>query len=575
MKKRFFVVFVLCLCVIFAISAYAEVVDSGKCGDNLTWTLDDEGTLTISGTGDMYDYNSSGENPAPWMDRINEIVIEEGVTSIGDQAFSGAYIKKLTLPNSLTKIGNYAFHMVSIDELIIPDSVTSIGEGAFSYSSHKVISIGKNLSTIGDTAFRLTWTDEIIVSKENRNLSLDENKVLFDYNKEKLLKTFAKDDKNYSIPNGVKEIGAFAFDACKYETISIPDTVEIIGACAFSETDIKSVVLPDSVKKIGDSAFLSSYQLESIVLPNGITEISDFAFSFCYKLTSIDIPDSVTNLGRGVFYGSQNLTNITVGKNNSSYLVDESGVLFNKEKTKLVHYPSSREADTYSIPDSVTNIEDLAFAYCCLTSVEIPEGVTSIGNYAFEGCYELTAIKIPSSVTSIGDYAIYDTTICGYPGTTAETYAKENDVPFVDISTATPTNAKVLVNGKEISFTAYNIGGNNYFKLRDIALALNGSEKNFGVGWDADKKAVSLTSKTAYVPVGGELVVDSEAVAVKPVVSDSAVYLYGEKQKFLAFNIKGNNYFKLRDIGKAFDFGIGWDNATKTITIDTANSYTE
>ncbi len=106
-------------------------------------------------------------------------------------------------------------------------------------------------------------------------------------------------------------------------------------------------------------------------------------------------------------------------------------------------------------------------------------------------------------------------------------------------------------------------------------MALNGSEKNFNVGWDSENNAISLTSNQNYIPVGGELVVDTNAASTEPIVTNSRVYKDSEPVSFIAFNIGGNNYFKLRDIGKAFDFGIGWDNETKTITVDTSIGYTE
>ena len=139
---------------------------------------------------------------------------------------------------------------------------------------------------------------------------------------------------------------------------------------------------------------------------------------------------------------------------------------------------------------------------------------------------------------------------------------------------ASSTSSTVLVNSKAVAFDAYNINDNNYFKLRDIAMALNGSEKQFEVGWDAAANAIALTSKKAYTKVGGELERGS-AEAKQATPTTAKVYLNGKEVQLIAYNIGGNNYFKLRDIGQAFDFGVGWDGTANTITIDTSTGYKE
>lgn len=138
--------------------------------------------------------------------------------------------------------------------------------------------------------------------------------------------------------------------------------------------------------------------------------------------------------------------------------------------------------------------------------------------------------------------------------------------------TASPTNAKVTVNGKEISFDAYNINGNNYFKLRDVAFALSGSEKQFEVEWDESKRAINLISDYTYSLVGGEML-KGDGVKKNGRLNKSPVYKDGEKVNLTGYNINGNNYFKLRDLGFAFDTSVMWDSLTKTIIIDTSNGY--
>ena len=139
--------------------------------------------------------------------------------------------------------------------------------------------------------------------------------------------------------------------------------------------------------------------------------------------------------------------------------------------------------------------------------------------------------------------------------------------------TAKPTAATVIVNGEEVAFDAYNILGNNYFKLRDLAFKLSGTDKQFDVGYDNKTKAITLTSGEKYTVVGGEMTGKGEGDKMAT-FTKSVIYLDDEEVSIKAYLIEGNNYFMLRDIGAAFDFGVEWDAATKTITIDTTKEYT-
>lgn len=136
--------------------------------------------------------------------------------------------------------------------------------------------------------------------------------------------------------------------------------------------------------------------------------------------------------------------------------------------------------------------------------------------------------------------------------------------------TAAATASKVLVDGRQVAFEAYNINGSNYFKLRDIAMAVNGTQKSFEVGWDNANKAISLTAGQAYTATGGELAVSSKPTAKQAALSTSKVYLAGQEANLTAYLIEGNNYFKLRDIGEALGITITWDAQTNSIGIDTA-----
>ena len=288
------------------------------------------------------------------------------------------------------------------------------------------------------------------------------------------------------IPNkingvSVKSIGNCAFEWCeKLTSITIPGSVTSIGDNAFSCCIyLKSITIPNSVTSIGDDAFNGCLSLPSITIPDSVTSIGDNAFAACEFLKSITIPDSVMSIGYNAFRGCGSLESITVDGRNINYS-SKDGVLYNKSQTALIKYPTYNARKSFTIPNSVTSIGDCAFERCDpLTSITIPNSVTSIGDYAFSQCHltsitipdsvtsiddwvfswcgsltsitipnsvtsigysaflscrSLTSITIPDSVTDIGDDAFlncYKLTIYGYAGSYAETYANDNDIPFV------------------------------------------------------------------------------------------------------------------------------------------------
>ena len=379
MKKRLlsFVLAALMIASLLPATALAaNIVDSGTCGAEVTWTLDSEGVLTISGSGYMYD-NGSSASGAPWYgsrSRVKSAVIADGVTSIGVYAFYDCTsLTSVTIPDSVTSIGSGAFsYCKSLTSVTIPDSVTSIGGAAFNgCSSLTSVTIPDSVTSIGGEAF---------------------------FNCTSLT--------SVTIPNSVTSIGEYAFSDCSSLTsVTIPDSVTSIVNGAFAGCrSLTSVTIPDSVTSIDWSAFAGCRSLTSVTIPDSVTSIGDGAFSYCESLTSVTIPDSVTSIGDGAFAPCTSLTGIWVAEGSSHYASDAFGVLFNKDKTTLVQCPGAFAA--YAIPDSVTSIGVQAFWGCTsLTSVTIPNGVTSIGALAFSNCKSLTSVTIPDSVTSIGERA--------------------------------------------------------------------------------------------------------------------------------------------------------------------------
>ena len=377
-----------------------------------------------------------------------EVVIPNGVTSIGDYAFdccSG--LTGVTIPGSVTNIGNGAFSGCSgLTSVTIPDSVTSIGSGAFDNCSRLTsVTIPDSVTSIGDYVF---------------------------YNCSGLTSVV--------IPEGVTSIGGYAFYNCSgLASVVIPEGVTSIGGYAFYDcSGLTSVVIPDSVTSIGGYAFYDCSGLTSITIPEGVTSIGSYMFSGCSGLTSIVIPKSVINIGECAFYGCGGLEEITlpfVGacRGNSRNRKAIFGYIFGTtsyaggKRTYQEYAPSSTKYyyeeyyipsklkkvvitdETYlgygafygcdfltsvtisdtvmgigsdafyeckgltsmSIPDSVTSIEDEAFRGCVnLMSVTIGNNVKSIWDLAFAGCSRLTSVTIPDSVTSIGAYAFSNCT---------------------------------------------------------------------------------------------------------------------------------------------------------------------
>ena len=222
------------------------------------------------------------------------------------------------------------------------------------------------------------------------------------YNRESIKKVIIK--------KGVTGIGEEAFAYCDSLTsVTIPDSVTSIDDGAFAYCySLRSVTIPDSVTSIGFGAFSCCDSLTSVTLPDSVTSIGPYAFDHCSRLTSVTIPNNTTSIGEGAFTDCYSLTNIDVHPDNPKY-ASLNGNLYNKDLTEIIQYATGKKDVSFTIPDSVTSIEEYAFYACeSLTSVTIPDTVTHIGILAFCCCTSLSSITIPDSVTSIEVSVFYN-----------------------------------------------------------------------------------------------------------------------------------------------------------------------
>ncbi len=333
-----------------------------------TWTLEN-GVLTISGTGNMKNFEHSPD--VPWSeqrDSITRIVIEEGITGIGDTTFFRCEnVTSVEIPSGVTVIGDYAFYSCrSLPGVTIPEGVTSIGANAFAFCDELTdVTIPSSVRSIGEAAFLpCDKLEGIHVDAANRSYTSVDG-VLFTKDKTVLIQCPAGLS-SYVIPEGVTGIGDYAF----YN----------------SRCELTSVTIPSGVKSIGNWAFESCEHLTSVTIPSGVTDIGKSAFRWCSELTVISIPASVKSIGVFAFAYCRNI-GIVVEQGNKQY-VSVDGVLFNKDQTELLQCPAG--LSSYVIPEGVTTVRGGAFTNCILLkSVNIPASVTSIGEWAFDGCDQL------------------------------------------------------------------------------------------------------------------------------------------------------------------------------------------
>jgi len=373
MKLKRLGILMLVLCVSISVlvlgASAADIVEQGTIGDNLTWTIDSDGTMTISGEGEMVSYDRAYYYPWSMLD-CTKLVIEEGVTSIGDYAFveCGYSLESVDLSDSVKVIGKYAFENKStLTTLKGLAAVETIGEYAFS----------------GCTGLT-TFTGATKLNKIDRNAFLNCTNL-----------------KTVELSTGLKSIEYGAFYNCvNLETIVIPDSVTDLGGAFTGCTGLKSVKLSSSLTEISSGLFSGCTSLSTITIPDNVTRVCWHAFSNCSNLKTVIFSKNVAVINNWVFEGCESLTDIRISSENP-YLSAEGSIIYDANKETLIVCSPGKQG-AVAIPDTVTTINEWAFSGCTeITSVEIPNGVTDIAYRAFIDCSSLASVTMPDNVQTI------------------------------------------------------------------------------------------------------------------------------------------------------------------------------
>lgn len=375
---------VCCLCATLAAVSVVEsdesdAATSGTTG-SCTWELNGS-VLTISGTGPMADY--TGNTSRPWGTALTKVIINEGVTKIGNYSFYNcSQLYSVTLPTTIATVGNYTFYGCPlITSLAFSESLTSIGNSSFqNCTALKNINLGNYITTIGESAFygcsslkTVTGVDSVTTIGVAAFRSCSS------------LTSFTLSDSVTAIPNS-------CFSSCtSLNTIDL-NNVQTIGSNSFSYcTSMNSITFRTSLTSIGMEAFSNCTSLTSVSIPAGVLMISTNAFQNCTGLQSASIPSSMEVLNYGIFQGCTSLSSFTMPNTISSI-------------GNYTFYGCT-SLTTIDMSDILVGIGAYAFYGSGLTSVNIPDSVTSIGESAFSYCNKLTTIHVSKALSVLGNYA--------------------------------------------------------------------------------------------------------------------------------------------------------------------------
>ena len=396
----------------------ASAASSGNCGDsgsNVTWLLDDNGTLTISGSGKIEDYRSDIDQP--WYSNrsdITSVVIEPGVTSIGSQAFyECSNLTSITIPSGLTSIGEQAFgnctgltsitipsgfisigdyafwNCTGLTSITIQNGVTSIGTGAFwNCTGLTSITIPSSVTSIGVNVFyNCTGLTDITVDSNNSSFC-SESGVLFNKDKTTLIYyPLGKNDSSYTIPDGVTVIEQYAF---------------------YCNSKLTSVTIPSGVTSIGEMAFRECSGLTSVIVPSSVTSIEYNAFWCCFNLI-IYIPGGIT-IGIDAFYSTAAKITYTVDSSNNVKITDIS-----LSSGNTVDIPPEIDGKTVIAVDE--DHRHKVGNHTCVTNTTptcIKKATCGICGQDYYGDHDLSHHNaVPHTCTADGTVEYWDCSVCG------------------------------------------------------------------------------------------------------------------------------------------------------------------
>lgn len=400
MKKKL-IAWLLVICMAISLLPAAALADtaakSGKCGDNVTWTLSEDGTLTISGKGKMWDYGTSTHGDAPWAYiGVKNVVVNDGVTTIGEQAFAGLfYLESASIPKSVNNIGRQAFHGSNLKSVTIAGSNTVIETEAFYLCDYlETLTIMSGTTKIGSYAFSgcsslksITLPDSVtqILDSAFQSCSKLETIRIPKNVKTIYYSTFADctNLKNVEFNNALTKIDKLAFYNCtSLETLSFPASLKTIGESAFSGcTSLKKAELPDGLQYIKDYAFIDA-PLENLTVPSKLVSIGREAFRDG-SFDKVVIPASLKEIGWMSF--GKTVDSYDVDENNPIFVMVD-GVVWNADESIIIGCGNSQCKEGYVI-GYATEIYPYAFANCTnLKEILFMGDCPGFGDQSFLNC---------------------------------------------------------------------------------------------------------------------------------------------------------------------------------------------
>lgn len=456
-------------------------------------TVDENNNNFCSVDGVLFNKNKTEIITFPSV-KSDNYSIPNSVTSISDYAFASTQIKNIVIPNSVRSVGRYAFASTPITNISLPESITSIRDYAFYWCMNlNNIQLPKSMNYIGKNVFGYCMSlNGIQVDNENTKYCSVEG-VLFNKNRTEIITCPMNKEGKYTIPNGVTSIADYCFSGC---------------------ANLSSVVIPNGVASIGDYSF-SSTGITSVSLPNSVTSLGEGAFANCNNLEKIIISANINLIKDSVFIGCDNLKEITVDSKNTNYC-SVNGVLFNKDKSELIAFPSDKTGN-YSIPNGVVKIADYAFYRCTgLESVSIPNTVKTIGDSAFYECSGLKSVSISNGVETIGKSAFGSTALKNVTIPGSVTAIGDDAFAICEqLSDLVLSNGIISIGDQAFTFcneltdvkipdSVISIGGyafSNCKKLENVSLSKNLSALEAGTFFNTKLTGIYIPEKVSYIGI--------------------------------------------------------------------------